>query len=276
MKEYLQTFKEYWSFILIAIYSVAYLYNYSYYSYFSVSIFQYTTITDLLFFSIEQIILIGGLLLLIEFIGIIIAGHFFEWFIYKKVISKLRLKTKKVNRKVFYTDDQAAKIVERFERKNTPLYLFIYAFFITFISVFLSYLPFLNLTKSVAVTAGFTFFIFKFFRYVRSKARGSALVKVFAVGSVYVFALAMIFLQSIWNASDVINEKTTEHHLSFNYLGQPYIVNDKFRFVGETSTYIFLYNKTDESTLIFPKTKVDNLKINAKDSFLFNRVKNDK
>lgn len=276
MKEYLQTFKDYWSFILIAIYSVAYLYNYSYYSYFDVNIFQYTTITDLLFFSIEQIFLIGGLLLLIEIIGIVIAGHFFEWFIYKKVISNLRLKTQKVHKKVFYTDDHAAKIVERFERKNTPLYLFIYSFFIAFFSIVLSYLPFLNLTKSVVVTAGFTYLIYKSFKYVRSQSKGSELVKFFAVGSVYVFAIAMIFLQSIWNASDVINEKATEHNLSFNYQNKLYKIDNTLRFIGETTTYIFLYNKTDESTLIFPKTKVDNLKINAKDSFLFNRVKNDK
>lgn len=274
MKEYLQTFKEYWSFILIAVYSVAYLYNYAYYSYFSINIFQYIAVSDLLFFSIEQILFIGILLLIFEFAGIILVGHFFDFFIYNKIIKKLKAKT--IAKNLPYTGDEVYRIVGKIEKLKTSTYLLNYSFFLSLFSVLLSYLPLINLAKSVVVTAGFCYLIIKLFNHQKNRSQDRTLLKVFAFGAVYIYALSMLFLQSAWNSSDVINEKTTEHHLSFNYLGQPYIVNDKFRFVGETSTYIFLYNKTDESTLIFPKTKVDNLKIYAKDSFLFNRVKNDK
>ena len=274
MKEYLQTFKEYWSFILIAIYSVAYLYNYLYFSFFSVNVFQYTAISDLLFFSVEQILFISILLLIFESAGIFLVDHFFNFFIYKKIIEKLKIKVKA--KKIAYSGEEVAKIVKKMEDRKTPTYLLYYAFFLSFLSVFLSYLPLINLTKSVVVTAGFAYLILRLFYLAKKRTADTALLKVFAFGAVYIYAILMLCLQSTWNASDVINEKITEHHLSFDYLGKSYKVEHTLRFIGETSTYIFLYNKTEESTLIFPKTKIDNLTTFPKDSFLFNRVKNSK
>lgn len=274
MKEYLQTFKEYWSFVLIGIYSVAYLYNYIYFSCFNINVFQYITFNDLLFFSIEQIMFIVICILFLEIISIGISRIIFYFLIEKKLLNRIR--NKRQERDLIFNKEYAKKIIKRLERKVGYAYINIITLFLAIIAPILSLIEGVSVEASTISIAAFTFFIIKFMLYLMDKPSFTQQFQITSFFTLYIFLVGMLGMQAFFNSDKVINENYSKYNLSFNYLGKPYKVDDKLRFVGETTTYIFLYNKTDESTLIFPKTKVDNLKINAKDSFLFNRVKNDK
>lgn len=273
MKEYLQTFKEYWSFILIAVYSIAYCYNYIYYSLFDINIFHYTTLTDLLFFSIEQIIVLIGLVVLFDIIGILVIELIYSFFINSKI--KLKLKIKFEKRNVKFSNNYLNNVIARYQKSRSSYDFLYFAVIWTFVAILFKYLDIPLITAGALVTAGFLNFNFKLFKLTKHKGNIDDYVRKIAFFLGYIMIIFMVGVQAYFSSVDIKYHRNTKKYLSFNYLGMLYKVDDKLRFVGETSTYIFLYNKPDETTLIFPKTKVDNLKINAKDSFLFNRVKND-
>jgi hypothetical protein len=50
-------------------------------------------------------------------------------------------------------------------------------------------------------------------------------------------------------------------HLSFLYDSIKVATNDSTLFIGETSSYIFLYNIRDSVTSAYPFSKIENLKI---------------
>ena len=274
MKEYLQTFKEYWSFILIAVYSIAYCYNYIYYSLFDINIFQYITLTDLLFFSIEQIIVLFGLLVLFDIIGILVIQLIYSFFINSK--TKSRLKIKLENRNIKFSKKYLDNVINRYQKSRSIYDLLYFAVIWTFVAILFKYLDIPLITVGALVSAGFLNFNFKLFKLTKHQGNVDDYVRKIAFFLGYIMIIFMVGVQAFFSSEVVKNERDTTKYISFNYLGKSYNVDDKLRFVGETSTYIFLYNKPDETTLIFPKTKIDNLKINAKDSFLYNRVKNDK
>lgn len=48
-------------------------------------------------------------------------------------------------------------------------------------------------------------------------------------------------------------------HISFEYNGKHIKSSDSLLFIGQTASYIFLYNRTDSTTKIFKNDKIENL-----------------
>jgi hypothetical protein len=50
-------------------------------------------------------------------------------------------------------------------------------------------------------------------------------------------------------------------HVSFQYQQKSIITNDTLVYVGETSSYLFLYNRNDSTTKVYPFSKIEDLTI---------------
>ncbi|MFC6269496.1 hypothetical protein [Frigoriflavimonas asaccharolytica] len=272
MKLILQTFKEYWTFLLIAIYSIAYFYNYVYYTSFGVNIFQYVTISDLMFFSVEQIILLTGLIFIFEVIGTFLVSMFFELFIYKKIQSNLKIKA--INRNQLFSKVHADKVFKRYRKSKMFGFFLYFSVFLVFPVILCKYFNIPLLTLGLLASSAFIYLIIRLFLFTKNKGKDSENIKLLAFFIIYISTIYFTSFQAFVSSDEVKFLSETKNNLSFNYQNKLYEVDDNLRFVGESTTYIFLYDKKGESTLIFPKLKVENLKTSPKDSYFFNRMKN--
>lgn len=246
---------------------------YLYYKAFNIYIFQYISVSDLLFFSIEQLTILTCLIIGLEILGFFIYNLLIDLILRPKVRSEVKkrlLRSDKKNNKQLVD-----RFVWRVQKKRMASSLHLLSMLVGVIICVISYLPFFHSLQHSLFIAGFTYFMYRGFLYRGRNMEKQKLQNVILI-TVYILIIGLMVLQAGSDAKNVITKDELDHKLSFDYGEKHFSVNSRIRYIGETSTYIFLYDKKVQETLIFPKTKIDNLKINAKDSFLYNRVKNDK
>lgn len=82
-------------------------------------------------------------------------------------------------------------------------------------------------------------------------------------GIFYVFIMALIVIVNRRGKcrSEQIKQGISSPQIEFQYKKDTIISNDTLFYVGGTQQYIFLYNSTDEQTMVFPKTDLENVRI---------------
>lgn len=268
MVKNLQIIKDYWLFILVAINSIGYCYNYTFFKSFGIDIFKYITGSDLLFFSIELLIFVVVFLLLYEFIGVIISNIIFDIFVKKKTRSILY--TKRIfekNRNLIA--EEISNIVSRYKTNLVREYLIYISFFINLI---VSALILLNIDANIyfsALTASLVYIWLKSFKNLQKKYAlkgGNVIIPIF---SSILFISFFLVIMALGNATLVMYGSDEGDKTTFKYSNHQYETSKNLRFIGETGTYIFLYNKSEKNTLIVLKSKVENLKIQHHDNILY-------
>ena len=167
-------------------------------------------------------------------------------------------------RNIKFSNKYLDNVITRYQKSRSIYDLLYFSVIWTFIAILFKYLEIPLITIGALLSAGFLNFNFKLFKLTKYQGNIDDYVRKTAFLLGYFMIILTVAVQAYFNSEDVKYDIETKKYLSFRYLGNSYKVDDKLRFVGETTTYIFLYNKKDESKLIFPKTKIDNLKIQRK------------
>lgn len=241
----IEKYQKYTPFLLLLIYSCSYLHHIVYYDSFWINIPYYINLSDLVFYGINVILGLFILLLVTKFILYIIT-HFV-------LVILLNLTNKK--------SDNAEEVMNK---KIDDNYFFSYL-----IILFLLTLLFAHFTQEYVFSLSmfFALFIIEFFIFIiKDKRQDHANKKpvLYFLWSAFVLLLLLINIISGFQESSFIKTKKNQNlgpELSFSLDGVAYSTKLQKDLVlaGETSNYIFLYNKLDKKTLIFHKDKITNL-----------------
>ena len=240
--------KENISITLLIIYSVSFVNYYLYYKSFSIPVFNYLSIPDLVYFPIEYVFQIVLIILMYEISFFIVFSIF--WTIYERIILIIR-------KRFFYylslNKTQKARIIDLFEKpfKNG---LTGSKFIIALIGVlFIGYLP----NKLLFIPAYFVYFI-----YLLEIMSDKKMLNISISMATVIIILCMIFT-TLYNSYTKRFEKD-EYSISFNENNE-FITTEKCKsnlnYLGETSTNIFLYDIDNKVSKIYSKSKVTNLEI---------------
>lgn len=240
--------KENISITLLIIYSVSFVNYYLYYKSFSIPIFNYLSITDLVYFTLEYVFQIVLIILMYEMSFFIVFSIF--WPIYERIVLIIR-------KRFFYylslNKLQKARITDLFEKpfKNG---LAGSKFIIALIGIFfIGFLP----NKLLFIPAYFVYFIY-LLEIISDKKMLNISIPMVTV----IIILCMIFT-TLYNSYTNRFEKD-EYSISFNENNE-FITTEKCKsnlnYLGETSTNIFLYDIDNKVSKIYNKSKITNLEI---------------
>jgi len=240
--------KENISITLLIIYSVSFVNYYLYYKSFSISVFNYLTITDLVYFTLEYVFQIMLIILMYEISFFIVFTIF--WTIYERIVLIIR-------KRFFYylrlNKKQKARITDLFE-KPFKIGLASSKMIIALIGIFfIGFLP----NKILFIPAYFLYFI-----YLTEILSDKKMLNISIPMATVTIILCMLFT-TLYNSYTNRFEKD-EYSISFNENNE-FITTEKYKstlnYLGETSTNIFLYDIEDKVSRIFSKSKITNLKI---------------
>lgn len=233
------------------MYSFGYIYQKIFYSHFGIRIEYYTSFSDLLFFTINFIVFLGFLLFLTEIILMILTHYplsFFFNFFYKS------------QRKKYASDEEFQKIeVEKRAQDNyTGLSLIILTFLLFWAIFFTNEIVY-------PFSIYFCLFIIKFHKLVKKwnpeideENIGTTLADVSTVMFFFFFLITLIFF-AFKDAKD-IKETTSNKKIEFCDNGKQYstLLQSNLVYIGETSNYLFLYDKQLKLSPVFNKNSIEN------------------
>ncbi|KAF2334841.1 hypothetical protein [Flavobacterium daemonense] len=250
----LLNYKEYLPIIALIMYGFGYIYQKIFYSHFGIEIEYYTSFSDLLFFTVNFIVFIGFLLLLTEII-LMILTHYPLLFFFKHFYKSQR---KKYNSdEEFYKKEVEERVEENYTGSSLIILTFILIWAIFFAKEFVY--PF---------SIYFCLFIIKFHKLVKKWNPeddkidiGISLAEVFTSMFFFFFLLILIFF-AFKDAKD-LKENKSNKKIEFCDNEKQYstLLQSNLIYIGETSNYLFLYDKQLKTSSVFNKNNIGNFTI---------------
>lgn len=233
------------------MYGFGYIYQKIFYSHFGIEIEYYTSFSDLLFFTVNFIVFIGFLLFLTEIILIILTHYpllfFFKYF-YKS------------QRKKYNSDEEFYKkeVEKRAEDNYTGLSLVVLSFIFIWSILF---------TKEFVYPFSiyFCLFIIKLHKLVKKWNPeddkidiGISLAEVSTSMFFFFFLIILIFF-AFKDAKD-LKETKSNKKVEFYDNEKQYstLLQSNLVYIGETSNYLFLYDKKLKTSSVFNKNNIKN------------------
>ena len=252
MKEYLDNYKSNIPIILLVFYSLGYVYLDRYYARFNISIENYVNLTDIIFVTIKTIVSLSLIYLVIEIFLYIISRSILKIIFSKSLNYKIK---EKIIKKSVYDRYYSLIIEKQIENQTNGL-----SFFIFIISPFVLWY---FLDESVIIfSLFFPFLIIKIHQitnYENDEERNKMIQ--FLLILLYVILLICF---AIWGHRDGNFNKISDNpsKVEFYENQNSYNTNlDSLNFIGETSSYIFIYDRKNRTSLIFNKGNISNFKI---------------
>ncbi|MCV9934151.1 hypothetical protein OIU80_17855 [Flavobacterium sp. LS1R47] len=256
MKKILENYTQNFSIILIVIYSIGCAYLYNYYSCFNIQIEYFISLTDIVFFTLKIIILLLFFYLFIEILLRILAYSillisYCIW--YHKKILRIRknmtdkvLRRKKINNVFNVFDVIISKEIEKTSFVLCIVVCILFAYYIDeYLIIFSIVAPYL-LTK---------FFI----PQLLDKEKRKKITYFYPI-----LVITLIIVSGIWGYKDGDAVKKSPRINQLEYATNNKIYTSKnlpIILIGQTSSYIFIYNKNNRETTVLSKDKLDYIKI---------------
>lgn len=262
LKKYLASYKSNIPIILLIFYSLGYIYLNRYYHQFNISIENYITLTDIIFITVNTIIKLSIIYLIFDFFLLIISNIILKIFYSRKLNHKIKGRVD--NNKIYnrYYSLVIKKQIEK-QMKYVSFYLSLICLFILLFSLS---------DKIYIFTIYIPYFLVKIHPISHSKENKNKriVVQIFLL----IFSIMLIISFANLGSIDGLSVKTsqTSKIIEFTENQKYYNVNsDSLNYIGETSSFIFIYDKKNRKSLIFQKNNISNYKI--KDTSLTNEEK---
>lgn len=256
MKKILKNYTQNFPIILITIYSIGCTYLYNYYSRFNIQIEYFISLTDIVFFTLKYIILLLFFYFFIEMTFRTIA-YFVLLILYRiryhKKILRIRkntidnvLKRKKINN-VFNLFDVI--ISKKIEKTSIVLCMVVCVLFAYYIN------EYLIIFSIVAPYLFIKFFIPQLLNKEKRK-------KITYFYPILVITLIIAFGILGYKDGDDVKKSSMINRIEYATNNKVYTSeNLPIIIIGQTSSYIFIYNKNNRETTVLGKDKLDYIKI---------------
>lgn len=252
MNKYLEIFKSNLTIVTLIFYVLGYTYLGMYYFQFDISIVNYINLQDIIFTTINSLVVLILAYLFIEFglylIGILILNTIFHLFIESKFLKRLGNNARAQKYIKFKNEKHYSDNI-----KGTTLSLLM---LITFLLLYFSD------EKTFIFSLFFPFFIIKLYQII-PKEKGEIQIQLnqFFLG-LLTFTFILCFAYWGYNDGTAIKNSDNGQQIEFREQNIAYSTkSDSLNFIGETNGYIFLYNNKNRETLIFSKSGISSLKI---------------
>ncbi|WP_210149980.1 hypothetical protein [Chryseobacterium scophthalmum] len=245
MKQYFKDYTEHLSAIILLFYILGFSYQFWYYQYFGIEIQYYITLTDVIFQSIGNILLSVFIFCTIEvfllFISDFLCTSFSRWKTKFKYDTLSLESRKRADRYLKYLADSNRKY---------------YTFTVVIIALIAG--VFIFDEKLYFFSIIFPNFIYRTYRVLPKIDQESD--KILKIGvSIFLFCM-LIASYSYWGINDA--SKIAENYSSkIIKTDKIYTGNNNYKFVGETSLYLFILNKNNNVITVINKSSVDEMNI---------------
>lgn len=250
MRKILDLYKSEFSILILLIYSLGYCYLSFYYKIIGIPIEYYISLSDILFNAIEILVQILILFLAQEIVLKSIAKIIQNIYYSKTLNPKLRVRNLK---KDLYERFKRLVINKEKEKHLNETILFLF--------MVLGSLIMIQFTIFKAFVMIYAFFlVVKLFFIIEQKNKKEADENKNLLIPLMLFCLFAVF--TVWGLSDIKKVKTgkTNKVVEFRIDNQCYSTADEnYNYIGESSTYLFLYDKKNEESLIFNKQNMSDL-----------------
>lgn len=252
MQKYLDNYKSNIPIILLVFYSLGYIYLDRYYSRFNISIENYINLSDIIFVTIRTLVSLSLIYLIIEFCLIIVSMTILRIVYSKDLNYKIRgrIKDKQIYKRYH------SIVINKLIHKNTNGVSFFIFMIIPFMLVYF-------IDESIAIfTIFFPFLIIKIYQIIHYEddEEKNRMIQI-SLSFLYVI---LIICFAIWGHIDGNLNKTSKNSsiVEFSENQKSYNTNlDSLNYIGETSSYLFLYDRNNRNSLIFNKQNISNFRI---------------
>jgi len=245
MKKYFKDYTEHLSAIILLFYILGFSYQFWYYQYFEIEIQYYVTLTDIIFESIGSVLISALIFCGIE-LGLAIISHFlFVSFNNWKTKGKYDMLSAKVQKR-------ADRYFEYLADANRKYYSFtlIVVCFITGAFIFDSKIYFFGIIIPNL--------IYRMYRIIPKMDRETN--DNFKISVMIIMFFVLVFSYSYFGFYDA-------SRLSSNYSAKVlktdkiYTGDNNFKYIGETSLYIFVLNKKTNIVTIINKSSINEMNV---------------
>ena|SRR5690554_2729957 len=248
MERYINRYKTNIPVILMVFYSLGYVYLNRYYDRFNISIENYVNLTDILFVTLKSLISLLLTYLVVEICLYLVSRSILK-IIFPLIINREKIKRAK-NKNLY---DRYYYLVIESQIKGLSIFVLILG---TFVLLYFIEEPF------IIFSLFFPFLIIKLYQiynFENNKERKE-------IGQVTLIMLYIILLFSfgIWGHLDGNSTKVSNSNsfIEFYENQDSYNTNlDSLNYIGETSSYLFIYDKINRTSLIFNKGNISNFKV---------------
>ena len=252
MTDIIDKFKSLVPVIAIILYTYGYSYLSIYYGFFDISIEYYVSLTDILFKTINILIFLSIFFLIQEIFLILWSTAVLKVYYFRKLNGKIKNRIK--SEKVY--DRYYVQVIEKYIERNLET-VSLFSFLI-----FGSTLIFLTKEYLNGMTVFFPFLIVKLYKFT-PKENSETKNRIIKFSSLALFVILLISF-GLWGYNDAteVKENGLSHKIEFKSNNVSYKTGyDNLNFIGETSSYIFVYDKKERKTLVFSKINLTDFKV---------------
>lgn len=250
MNHFIEKFNKYSALILIYFYSLGFVFIQSFYSNFDIEIVNYITLTDVLILSISIFIVISMTYLFFEIILLHIFQKITEFFLNIIIYRKYNHRNCTSNVYHRYRKVYKSSLILGIVNILISLTLIIVFIWITII------------TKDFIIA--FTYVMpYAWLRFLSMDIQSTNTITEHSKPYIIIFAINLLssfFFLGIFQSKKILSNQNPKH-IEFECLDIKYKSNEELIYIGETSNYLFMFNKKEEKTLIFFKENIQKFKV---------------
>lgn len=256
MNKFLLAFKnskEYFATVLLILYAIGYLNLKIYYSGFNIQIESYMTISEYLFAAISYFINIVVGFFAIEFLYLTMS-HLLSFYFY---IFYINLKKRKINIRL------AFRLAAKFFESKYAIYSLIFNFILVISITILDSKLFYKFSNSIL---NIVLFLILYFTIkltlvsIKFKKSDSYILLLYSLILIIYGILISGFTNKLGIVKDGYFGKKFDIEFVIDNLSYSTIDNN-YRYIGETSQYLFIYDFKCKNTLVFLKENIKDYKI---------------
>lgn len=259
MKKYLKDYAELLSAIVLIFYILGFCYQFWYYQYFNIEIQYYVSLTDIIFQSIGNIILSILLFLGIEIVLTFIT-EFWLGTIYSFKNSE-KFESLRANIK-----NRAERYLKHLIDRERHGYMLFLCLIFMFIGIFIVPDP---MYFAPLMFVNFIYHLYRVSEKFNKSNPGDSFMKNFSM--IFVFII-LLFTYCYWGLSDAWSVKS-EYSSKVIKIGSLSTGDDVNKFIGETSSYIFVLNTRSSDVIVYNKEN-NNTFIISKNKYAIKEVEN--
>jgi hypothetical protein len=255
MKQIIEEYKQNIPIILIVIYSMGYMYLYTYYARFGIDIEYYINLMDIVFFTVKNIFFLLFVYLIFELIFrlfgyvIIQLGYNIKYY---KIISNI--KRNSIDKERILKLQEVYKIFDKGLERHYGITTFWLC--IIFSLLILYYSEEYLITVSIAVPYLLTKFFMPQLLNKEKRKKTVFFYPVLLIASIATFGILG------HKDGDSVKKGDMQNRIEYSTSNKIF-TSEKLPIVliGQTSSYVFIYNKRDFETTVISKDKLDYIKI---------------
>lgn len=252
MKEYLDNYKSNLPIILLVFYSLGFVYLDRYFARFNISIENYVNLTDIIFVTIKTLVSLSLIYLVIEICLYIISRTTLKIVFSKNLNYKIK---RRIKNQIVYDRYYSLIIEKQIVKQTNGL-----SFFFFIISPFILWY-FID-EPVIIFSLFFPFLIIKIHQITNYKndEERKRMIQFLLV----ILYVTLLICFAIWGHKDGNFNKISNNPSNVEFYENQNSYNtklDSLNFIGETSSYLFIYDKKNRTSLIFNKGNISNFKI---------------